>query len=144
MSEKCDICHDEPAIHQDSSYSRDRKGIGGYSFTSYCRACWRKHELSREKYEQEERLKREERKQKWQSMLQEVRKIHEYKEVPIAYAAEKYGKQTRRSQTAILKILKSDLAEDLHVFKIKNRWKCNKLRVDKVDFEIYNRSLYLY
>lgn len=36
----CEICKVNPTAHQDAAFARDRKGISGYSFTSYCDQCW--------------------------------------------------------------------------------------------------------
>ena len=35
----CEICRVHPTVHQSSEYEVDRKGVGGYSFTSLCEQC---------------------------------------------------------------------------------------------------------
>ena len=42
-------------MHQSCGYSYDRKGLGGYDFTSFCEQCWQKREPARREREKEEK-----------------------------------------------------------------------------------------
>ena len=42
-------------VHQSYGESHDRKGVGSYSFTSFCEQCWQKYEIAHREREEKEK-----------------------------------------------------------------------------------------
>jgi hypothetical protein len=40
----CEICKVFPTAYQSSKYGRDRKGVGKYTFISFCEQCWKENQ----------------------------------------------------------------------------------------------------
>ena len=137
----CQICRARPYKHQSWDSCRDRKGSSGYGFHSYCEECW---EGIGKRLQQEERKKEEIlnlRHERIHEMMQAVRKVELTEQVPITYAV---GRVLSDADKASVKHLFSrryhqhrlitQLSNDLQIVKVRNRFKCNKSRVDALDF----------
>ncbi|KAK0117505.1 hypothetical protein ONS95_011845 [Cadophora gregata] len=143
----CDICDIRPAVEQSYEWSRDRKGISGYSSTSFCEQCWEDEQRRQKKEEQEMKRKRASRKKSWDEMMRRVRGLASAEQVPVAYAVEKLKDVWRfnNSRGWYQRHLIYRMLQDLQIVKVRNRYMCNKRRVDAMDFKlwVYGEDLYL-
>jgi hypothetical protein len=139
----CEICKIFSTAHQSSKYGRDRKGVGGYTFTSFCEQCWKKHQDAEAAREEREKQILALREQRVERMLKEVRALQSADQVPIAYAVERLMIEIRsmenfsNSQRWLQCHLINNLSEDLQILKVRNKWMCNKERVDAMDFKLW-------
>ncbi|KAL1969246.1 hypothetical protein VTN77DRAFT_500 [Rasamsonia byssochlamydoides] len=139
----CEICKIRPTTTQASERYRDRKGISGYTFTSFCEPCWEEYTERERKREREEEQALASRKEKVDKMLKYVRELRSTEQVPIGYAIEKLlsnirsVKQTGNSRRWHRRELLRDLSQDLQIVKVRNRYMCNKRRVDAMDFKLW-------
>ena len=130
-------------MHQSCGYSYDRKGLGGYDFTSFCEQCWQKCE----KAEREKEKKKEQilalNKARMDSMMTIVQKIHSTEQTPIARAVDKLVSEVTsvenvsNSRRWFQRHLIDHLSQELQVVKIRNKYMCNKQRVDAMDYKLW-------
>ncbi|KAF1957430.1 hypothetical protein CC80DRAFT_547336 [Byssothecium circinans] len=85
----CEICRVRPTANQSREQFYDRKGLSGYTFTSFCDLCWKVHLEKERKGGQEKQQKLALRKDKVDKMMEYVRGLHSMEQVPIAYAVDK-------------------------------------------------------
>ncbi len=184
----CEICRVRPTVHQSCGYSYDRKGLGGYDFTSFCEQCWQKRETARREKEEKEKQILASYKARVASMLDNVQQIRLTEQVPIVCAVDKFmtevrpvhdytpsGRITARMMDEMRKIRSTEqvsywnalekyrsevgdvrsvqslnrfrgkfqrriidgLSKELQIVKIRNKYMCNKLRVDAMDFKLW-------
>jgi hypothetical protein len=139
----CEICRVRPSTDQSSELHYDRKGIRGYTFTSFCDPCWKKHleEGRKRKREEEETLALHT--EKVEQMMEYVRGLDSTEQVPIAYAVERLMSEIRsvrrfcNSRRWHQRDLVNHLSQDLEIVKVRNRYVCNKRRVDAIDFKLW-------
>lgn len=135
----CEVCEVHPAVNQSSERSRDRMGISYYAFTSFCEQCYTEENRKRER-EKEQTLAF--RKEKMEKMMRYVRGFHSTEQVPIGYAVERLLSDIRsaknfcNSQRWHRQHLVDHLSQDLQIVKVRNRYMCNKRRVDAMDFKL--------
>lgn len=94
-----------------------------------------------------EKLKREQklasRKDKMEKMMGCVRELHSTEQVPIKYALKRLLSDIRsveslsNSQHWFQRHLIDRLSQDLQIVKVRNRYMCNKRRVDAMDFKLW-------
>lgn len=149
----CDICKVSPTLRIVSAKyvgTEFGKDMIYRTFTSLCRQCYYKYlevEASKEQVRNQERdLKRRQElalgKEKLEKMLEGVRAIQSLEQIPIAYALDRLMAQlcSRWSRSVRLlfhKTLRRSLSEDLQIEKGRGRYKCNKERVDAIDFKLW-------
>jgi hypothetical protein len=136
----CEVCQVQSTVNQSSELSRDRKGVSSYTFTSFCEQCWEKYTGEKRKREQEIEQTLASRKKKMDEMMKYVRGLNSTEQVPIGYAVEKLMGDTRsgNSQRWHQRDLVSCLSQDLQIVKVRNRYMCNKRRVDAMDFKLWS------
>lgn len=76
------------------------------------------------------------------SMMKDIRRLPLTDQVPIAYAVDKLldyerSKNCSNSRQWCQRYLINVLSQDLQIVKIRNRYKCNKRRVDVLDFKVW-------
>jgi len=139
----CEVCQVRPAVNQSSELSRDRKGISSYTFTSFCEQCWEKDTADKRRRGREIAQTLASRKEKTDKMMKYVRGLHSTEQVPIGYAVEKFLSDTRslpnscNSQRWHQRDIINCLSQDLQIVKVRNRYMCNKRRVDGMDFKLW-------
>ena len=181
----CEVCKARPTVHQSSEYSIDRKGLGGYIFTSLCEECRQENETARRESEERERQIFARHVASVARMLDNVQQIQPVEQVPIAYAVDKFMTEIQpkheyhpshritakmkdearklrlteqisflaaferyRSQVGHKRSLQrfrgkfqrriiDGLSKELQIVKIRNKYMCNKQRVDAVDFKLW-------
>jgi len=138
----CDVCEVRPAVNQSSELSRDRKGISSYTFTSFCEQCFERYTERKRKREREKEQTLASREKKMDKMMDYVRELHSTEQVPIGYAVEKLLSDIRsvntcNSQRWYQRHIVDCLAQDLQIVKVRNRYMCNKRRVDGMDFRLW-------
>lgn len=139
----CEICGVFPTQYQSSNYGYDRKGVGGYTFTSFCTQCWERHRDTEKKEEASRNQMQILRKEQVANMLNNLRSLHSGDQVPLAYAVDKFGAQFRaihyysKSPRWYQRRIVENLSHDLQVVKLRNRYMCSKQRVDGMDFELW-------
>ncbi|KAH9210806.1 hypothetical protein DL95DRAFT_512602, partial [Leptodontidium sp. 2 PMI_412] len=73
-------------------------------------------------------------------MIEYVRGIHPAEQVPIGYTVEKLLNDTRSvlnsSKRRHQRHLIECLSQDLQIVKVRNRYMCDKRRVDAMDFKL--------
>ncbi|CAG9949463.1 unnamed protein product [Clonostachys rosea f. rosea IK726] len=137
----CEICRVRPTTNQSWERSYDRKGVSGYTFTSFCDLCWKVHLEKERKREQENKQALALRKNKVDKMLEYVRGLHSMEQVPIAYAVDRLMSDIRsvkrfsNSRRWYQRYLVDHLSQDLGIVKTRNRYVCDKRRVDAMDFK---------
>lgn len=98
-------------------------------------------EVHREKKKREQEIEQPlaSRKKKVDEMMKYVRGLNSTEQVPIGYAVEKLMGDTRsrNSQRWHQRDLISCLSQDLQILKVRNRYMCNKRRVDAMDFKLW-------
>lgn len=111
-----------------------------YTFNSFCEQCWEKYTREKRKREQEIERTLTSRKKKVHEMMKHVRGLNSTEQVPIGYAVEKLMGDTRSgsSQRWHQRDLISCLSQDLQIVKVRNRYMCNKQRVDAMDFKLWS------
>ena len=138
----CEVCEVHPAVNQSSERFSDRKGISSYTFTSFCEQCWREYTEENRKREREKEQTLAFRKEKMEKMMRYVRGFHSTEQVPIGYAVERLLSDIRsaknfcNSQRWHRQHLADHLSQDLQIVKVRNRYMCNKRRVDAMDFKL--------
>jgi hypothetical protein len=139
----CEVCKVRAAVNQSSELSRYRKGSSSYTFTSFCEWCWEKYTEEKRKREREEEQTLTLRKRKMDKMMKSVRGLHSTEQVPIGYAVERLLNDIRSvrnfssSQRWHQRHLVGCLSQDLQIVKVRNRYMCNKQRVDTMDFKLW-------
>ena len=80
------------------------------------------------------------REKKVDEMMKYVRGLNSTEQVPIGYAVGKLMGDTRsgNSQRWHQRDLISCLSQDLQIVKVRNRYMCNKRRVDAMDFKLWS------
>ncbi|PVH92775.1 hypothetical protein DM02DRAFT_542900 [Periconia macrospinosa] len=137
----CEICRVHPTTNQSWGLSYDRKGVSGYTFTSFCDLCWKVHLKEARKREQEKKRTLALRKNKLDKMLGFVRGLYSTEQVPIAYAVDRLlsdirsVKYTGNSRRWYQQYLINHLSQELGIVKARNRYVCDKRRVDAMDFK---------
>jgi hypothetical protein len=139
----CEICKLHPTAHQTYEFSWDRRGVRGYSLTLFCEQCWQK----RQSAERETERKREQilalNKGRVDSMLEVVQKIRSTDQIPIAYAVDKLisnvtsVESSSKSRRWFQRYLIDRLSHELQIVKTRNKYTCNKRRVDAMDFKLW-------
>ncbi|KAK3954529.1 hypothetical protein QBC32DRAFT_81900 [Pseudoneurospora amorphoporcata] len=136
MEPICEICHVNRTAHE-FEYE-DHDSPWGYSYTAYCEECvekmWEREKEAKEKIAAAHR-------DRVNKMLEHVKSLQPGEQVPIAYAVDKVssiwsGTPAARRHRA----LREMLSEELQIVKVGNRWKCDKGRVNAMDFDLW-RSL---
>jgi hypothetical protein len=93
------------------------------------------------KREQENKQALALRKNKVDKMLEYVRGLHSMEQVPIAYAVDRFMSDIRsvkrfsNSRRWYQRRLMDHLSQDLGIVKTRNRYVCDKRRVDAMDFK---------
>jgi hypothetical protein len=133
----CDVCEVRPAVNQSSKLSRDRKGISSYTFTSFCEQCFERYTERKRKTERKKEQTLASREKKMDKMMNYVRELHSTEQVPIGYAVKKLLSDIRsvntcNSQRWYQRHIVDCLAQDLQIVKVRNRYMCNKRRVDGI------------
>lgn len=134
-----------------------------YTFTSFCDLCWGKHldqkrerEIERRKNTElyrEKRLALRKEKMDWilentgrlDKMMESVRILGCSEQVPIACVVDKLMNLEMSSNKAMFhvsrrwfqSIVLDKLSQDLQIVKVRNRFQCNKRRVDAMDFKLW-------
>ncbi|PVH82017.1 hypothetical protein DL98DRAFT_415764 [Cadophora sp. DSE1049] len=82
------------------------------------------------------------RKKRLDGMMEYVRGIHPAEQVPIGYAVEKFLSDTRSvsnsSKRRRQRELIDCLSQDLQIVKVRNRYMCDKRRVNAMDFKLWS------
>jgi len=84
------------------------------------------------------------RKKKMDDIMEYVRGLHPAEQVSIGYAVEKLLSDTRsvsnssNSQRWHQRHLINYLSQDLQIVKVRNRYMCDKRRVDAMDFKLWS------
>jgi hypothetical protein len=139
----CEVCEVRPTVNQSSKWSRDRKGISYYAFTSFCEQCYTEENRKREREKEQTLAFAAFRKEKMEKMMRYVRGFHSTEQVPIGYAVERLLSDIRsaknfcNSQRWYRRHLVDHLSQDLQIVKVRNRYMCNKRRVDAMDFKLW-------
>jgi len=139
----CDICKVLPTEHLDSKLSHDRKGVRSYIVTSFCGPCLDERLGLQRKRDSEKEQKLAFRRRKLDEMMNHVRGIHSTEQVPIKYAVEKLlgdirsGKGFSNSRQWYQQHLIQRLSRQLQIVKVRNRYMCNKQRVDAMDLKLW-------
>jgi hypothetical protein len=139
----CEICKVRRAVNHSSELSRNRKGSSSYIFTSFCERCREKYTEEKRKREREEEQTLALRKRKMDKMMKSVRGLHSTEQVPIGYAVERLLSDIRsvrnfsNSQRWYQRHLVDCWSQDLQIVKVRNRYMCNKRRVDAMDFKLW-------
>jgi hypothetical protein len=135
----CDICKARPTVNQSSALASDRKGVSSYDITCFCEQCWEKYAQRKREQRLEEEQKLASRQKRVDKMLEHVRRLDAREKVPIAYAVEKIMGCTRFSNSRqwYQRHIISSLSRDLQIVKVRNRYICNKRRVDAMDFNLW-------
>ena len=139
----CEVCEVRPAVNQSSERFSDRKGISSYTFTSFCEQRWREYTEEDRKREREKEQTLTLHKEKMEKMMRYVRGLHSTEQVPIGYAVERLLGDIRsvknfcNSQWWHRRHLVDHLSQDLQIVKVRNRYMCNKRRVDAMDFKLW-------
>ncbi|EGZ71027.1 hypothetical protein NEUTE2DRAFT_92943 [Neurospora tetrasperma FGSC 2509] len=146
----CEICKINPTVHISAEWGRDRKGIASYTFTSFCKECLdKKQEEYRVREETEKKIAaaNEERlhkmraadKERMDKMLEHVNSLPPGEQIPIAYAVDKVSSIWGGNSAAWRhRAVRDDFKKELQIVKVKNRWMCDKGRVDAMDFKLWN------
>ncbi|KAK3493469.1 hypothetical protein B0T13DRAFT_476703 [Neurospora crassa] len=137
----CEICRINPTVHTSGEWGYDRKGISSLTFTSFCEECLAKKQ-------EEYRIREEARSNMWfahreriHKMLDHVNSLPPGEQVPIAYAVDKVSSIWGRNSAALRQRafgFRYEFQEKLLIIKVKNRWICDKGRVDATDFKLWN------
>lgn len=138
----CEICRVRPTTNQSAERFTDRKGVSGYSFTSFCDICWDKHLEHEEERERETERREALHEKKIQEMLEHVRGIPSTEQVPISYCVERcMGEASvnhfHNSRRWYHRSLLNKLSQELAIVKVRNRYVCSKQRVDAMDFKLW-------
>ncbi|EPE36459.1 urea active transporter [Glarea lozoyensis ATCC 20868] len=148
----CEVCHILPTAHQSSIYTWDRKGVPGYNLRSYCEDCWTKYQTRLHEDEQKAALKRAARVKELDEMMERVKLIRGKERVPVRYAVNRFIEGFRSWNTQQLSPLSESsrawyqgaflrsLSQELQIDKVRNKYLCNKERVDAMDFEVWFRA----
>jgi len=91
----CEICRVRPTVHQSYEDSRDRKGIGSFSFTSFCEQCWQERETAHREREEKEKQTLALYKARVASMMNNVQQIRLAEQVPIVCAVNKFMNEVK-------------------------------------------------
>lgn len=115
----------------------------GYSLTLFCEQCWQKCQNA----EKEGKKKKEQllalNKGKVDGMMENVQKIRSTDQIPIAYAVDKLINNVTpvesfsKSRRWFQRYLIDRLAQELQIVKMRNKYTCNKQRVDAMDFKLW-------
>ncbi|KAK3345653.1 hypothetical protein B0H65DRAFT_211364 [Neurospora tetraspora] len=146
----CEICNVNPTAHNllptaHELASEDHVTVWA-TYTSYCKECAEK------RWEEERRRKEAEakiaaarqkiaaaRRERVNKMLEHVKSLPPGQQVPIAYAIEKVSSIWSYESAAMRhRDLRDLLSEELQIVKVGTRWKCDKGRVDAMDFELWD------
>ncbi len=139
----CEVCRVRPTVHQSYKDSYDRKGIRSYSFTSFCEQCWQKCEKAKREKEKKKEQILALNKARMDSMMKIVQKIHSTEQTPIARAVDKLVSEVTsvenvsNSRRWFQRHLIDHLSQELQVVKIRNKYMCNKQRVDAMDYKLW-------
>jgi hypothetical protein len=148
----CHICKVQPSTSQTHLYHSDHRG--GYRLTLFCDSCWKAHVEEKEKAEQERRQALALRMAKAEKMLEHVRGINSTEQVYIAYAIDRFMNDIKSvsekdyrghklkdyinlkdSRHLYRWYLFQHLSLELGIVKVGNRYRCDKGRVDAMDFK---------
>ncbi|KAL9948990.1 hypothetical protein D7B24_002718 [Verticillium nonalfalfae] len=142
--ENCHICLAEQSREQLAAMPIVRKGRGLYVMGTTCDACWAVLYEKAQQTQAETFARNQARKARSDAMLDAVRAIDAFEAVPIRYASEKLARSSvgRRGNSLEwhrrhLVSSASRLGALLQIAKVRNRYQCNKLRVDAMDFEAW-------
>ncbi|KAM0334468.1 hypothetical protein ACHAQA_001496 [Verticillium albo-atrum] len=119
-----------------------RRGPWAFQLRTLCDDCWKiiLEKSAQKKAATFERNKA--RKAASDEMMEALISIDAYEAIPIRYAVEKLATSRIARPRAPLQwhqqyLLSSRLRGPLQIEKVKNRYRCNKLRVDAMDFGIW-------
>lgn len=127
------------------------------SITFLCEQCWQQGERGRREREEEEKQILVQYKEELACMLDSVQQTHLMERVPIACAVDEFMAEiefgyscepsspiTARMRGNLEKIQRDmihGLSKELQIVKIRNRYFCNKQRVDAMDFKLWHARL---
>ncbi|KAK3396839.1 hypothetical protein B0T20DRAFT_243934 [Sordaria brevicollis] len=136
----CDRCKVNPTAHE---YVYENYKTGSPEHVSYCKECHNEILEHKRKREEHDKKARAAHREKVNKMMEHVRSLSPgLQQVPIAYAIDKVSIIWPDLPAAKRhKALRNFLSEELNIVKVGNRWKCDKGRVDAMDFEMW-RSIY--
>lgn len=131
----CEKCKVNPTAYEYVYEDYKRRTL---EYISYCEDCTERiweEERKREENKKKIKVAHEE---KVSKMLEHVKSLPPGEQVPIAYAVDKVSIiWADKSATQRHRALIDSMSDELKIVKVGNRWKCDKGRVDAIDFELW-------
>ncbi|KAK3947764.1 hypothetical protein QBC32DRAFT_401371 [Pseudoneurospora amorphoporcata] len=135
----CQICGINPTVYHSCEECYDEETASFY------------YEFTSKRNEKKEKLRRKEaeakiaaaRQERFNKMLEHVKSLPPGEQVPMAYAVDKVSSIWSGTSAAQRhRALRERMSEELQIVKVRNRWKCDKGRVDAMDFDLWRSRYY--